>query len=139
MLFVCKFYFRCIVKNNLSPLSAPEITVETSPSTVRVLDIAPYNGFTLTCTASASADSVNLPLSVSWQRRPGSSGSFQSVDLSLFTTTGSEEDGYTSSLISSESMPQDSVSYRCVTTFSAAELNSSSTTTVTVAGQCVQE
>ena len=49
----------------------PTLVMETSPSIVRILDVPPYNQFTLSCTvwAEALGEKIPLPLTIDWIKR----------------------------------------------------------------------
>ena len=110
--------------------------VETTPSSIRVLDDIEYDDFSITCTASANADDTALVIEdIIWER--GVDGvNFQPVPVSSYTTSGNEDDGYVSILEGSESITSSSVQYQCIASVNTAnDLSSSSTSTVTVSGQ----
>ena len=97
------------------------LTVETSPSIVRILDVPPYNQFTLSCTvwAEAQGERVPLPLTIDWIKRVESGSNVR------FTPLVSEEphlspdpaDGYHSILRGSETSSAGSTRYRCRASF----------------------
>ena len=74
--------------------------VQTSLSPLRVLDVAPYNQFTVTCTARAELNGETIPLEITieWRRNfiP-----LSSTDP-IYMTTGSPESGYQSILSTTE-------------------------------------
>ena len=88
--------------------------VETSPPSLQVPDVSPYNQVTVTCTASAEVggETVPLALAVEWTRQSGSDGA-SSVPSTEYETTGSPEDGYQSTLTASETDTENTISYRC--------------------------
>ena len=95
--------------------------METSPSIVRILDVPPYNQFTLSCTvwAEARGERVPLPLVIDWIKRVESGSNIR------FTPMISEEphlspdpaDGYHSILRGSETSSAGSTRYRCRASF----------------------
>ena len=104
-------------KNTLLP-AAPSLVVQTSPSLIRILNVSPYNQFTVTCTASAEVNGQRVPLemTIEWVRRsePSSgAASFTDVFSTDYETTGSPEGGYQSILTTSETDTENTISYRC--------------------------
>ena len=92
--------------------------VQTSPSSIRILNVPPYNQFNVTCTASAEVNSQRVPLeiTVGWKRRSQSSdgaAAFSDVPSTDYETTGSPEDGYQSILTTTETDTESTISYRC--------------------------
>ena len=93
--------------------------VQTTPSSIRILDVAPHNHFTVTCTATAVVEGNTVPLemAVEWRRRsqpPVGSTSFTDVPSDQYVTSGSPENGYQSVLTTSETDTENIISYRCV-------------------------
>ena len=87
--------------------------VRTSPSSVCVLDVAPYNQFTVTCTARAEFNGEVIPYSmtIDWIRREQPDGGaviFKDVDPTQYETTD-----YQSILTTTENDTQNIISYRC--------------------------
>ena len=74
----------------------------------------PYNQFTVTCTARAEVggETVPLEMTVDWIRRAGRY-SFSDVPSTEYETTGSPEDGYRSTLNTTETDTRNMISYRC--------------------------
>ena len=74
--------------------------VQTSLSPLRVLDVAPYNQFTVTCTARAELNGVAIPfdITIEWRRN------FVPLSSSdpIYMTTESPESGYQSILSTTE-------------------------------------
>ena len=102
----------------LTPPPAPSMVVESSPSSVRILNVSPYNQFTVTCTARAEVEGETVPLemTVDWVRRAQpSSGyaAFLDVPSTEYETTGSPEDGYQSTLTTTETDMENTIKYRC--------------------------
>ena len=92
--------------------------VQTSPSSIRILNVSPYNQFIVTCTASAEVNGQTVPLemTIRWQRRSqplGGAASFSAVTSTDYETTGSPEDGYQSILTTTETDTVNTISYRC--------------------------
>ena len=85
--------------------------VQTSPSSVRVLDVAPYNQFTVTCTARAELNGEAIPfdITIEWGRNfiPLSSSD------PIYMTTGSPESGY-QSILSTTEMNSMNIIYSCI-------------------------
>ena len=78
----------------------------------------PYNQFTVTCTARAEVGGETVPLgmTVDWLRRAESSSgsvSFSNVTSTEYETTGSPEDGYRSTLNTTETDTENTITYRC--------------------------
>ena len=98
----------------LTPPLAPSVVVESSPSSVRILNVPPYNQFTVTCTARAEVggETVPLEMTVDWVRRAGPD-SFSDVSSTEYETTGSPEDGYQSTLTTTETDTENTITYRC--------------------------
>ena len=102
----------------LTPPTAPSMVVESSPSSVRILNVSPYNQFTVTCTARAEVgeETVPLEMTVDWLRRaqPSSGGAtFSYVPSTEYETAGSPEDGYQSTLNTTEIDTRNMIRYRC--------------------------
>ena len=98
--------------------AAPSLVVQTSPSSIRILNVSPYNQFTVTCTASAEVNGQRVPLemTIEWRRRsePSSgAASFSNVPSTDYETTGSPEDGYQSNLTTTETDTVNTISYCC--------------------------
>ena len=129
----------------LTPPTAPSVVVESSPSSVRILNVSPYNQFTVTCTARAEVEGETVPLeiTVDWLRRTqprSGAATFSDVPSTEYETTGSPEDGYQSTLTTTETDTENMITYRCR---AALVVNSSvqgiTDTTLNVVGnnQCV--
>jgi len=104
-------------KTTLLP-AVPSLVVQTSPSSIHILNVSPYNQFTVTCTASAEVNGQRVPLEMTmdWKRRsePSSgAASFSDVPSTDYETTGSPEDGYQSILTTTENDTESTISYRC--------------------------
>ena len=92
--------------------------VQTSLSSLRVLDVSPYNQFTVTCTASAEFNGEVIPYSmtIDWIRRKQTDGgavTFEDVDPTQYETTVLPDHGYQSVLTTTETDTQNMISYRC--------------------------
>ena len=87
--------------------------VQTSPSPLRVLDVAPYNQFTVTCTARVELNGETIPLEITieWRRKFVLLSS--SDPIYNIMTTGSPESGYQSILRTTETDTQNTVIYQC--------------------------
>ena len=85
--------------------------VQTSLSPLRVLDVAPYNQFTVTCTARAEFNGETIPLEITieWRRSFVLLSSFDPI----YMTTGSPESGYQSILSTTETDTQNPF-YSCL-------------------------
>ena len=111
----------------------PTVEVTTNPPSLRILDHQDYDNFSITCTASASAQNTLLDLEeVGWERRAGDSGSFLPVPTSSYTTTNINS-VYMSVLRGSETDTSATIYFRCTATISGVE--GSSSTSVTVSGK----
>ena len=86
--------------------------VQTSLSPLRVLDVAPYNQFTVTCTARTEFNGVAIPLEITieWERNDILLSSSDPMHM----TTGSPESGYQSILSTTETDTQNTVIYQCI-------------------------
>ena len=119
--------------------------VQTSPS-VRILDVAPYNQFTVTCTARAELNGESLPYSmtIEWIRRKQTDGgevTFEDVDPTQYETTVLPDHSYQSILTTTESDTQNMIIYRCrarLTDEGGNDINitGTATTDVEVQGMC---
>ena len=91
--------------------TAPRLVVQTSLSPLRVLDVAPYNQFTVTCTARAEFNGETIPLEITieWRRK------FVPLSSSdpIYMTTGSPESGY-QSILSTTEMNAMNIIYSCL-------------------------
>ena len=87
---------------------------ESSPSSVHIFGVHPYNHFTVTCNASTEVEGETVPLemTVDWVRRAGPD-SFSNVPYTDYVTTGSPEDGYQSTLTTTETETRKEIYYRC--------------------------
>ena len=102
----------------LIPPPAPSMVVGSSPSSVRILNVPPYNQFTVTCTARAEVEGETVPLemTVDWLRRTqprSGAATFSDVPSTEYETTGSPEDGYQSTLNTTETDTENMIRYRC--------------------------
>ena len=52
----------CSLSKNTLLHAAPSLVVQTSPSSIRILNVSPYNQLTVTCTASTEANGQRVPL-----------------------------------------------------------------------------
>ena len=86
--------------------------VQTSLSPLRVLDVAPYNQFTVTCTARAELNGETIPLEIAIEWRKN--GILLSSSDPMYMTTGSPESGYQSILSTTETDTQNRVLYQCI-------------------------
>ena len=116
--------------------TAPRLVVQTSPSSVRVLDVSPYNQFTVTCTARAefNGEAVPLELTIEWRRN------FIPLSLSdpIYMTTGSPESGYQSILSTTETDTQNTVIYQCLARLAVDSLiRGQDNTYIQVQGVCI--
>ena len=94
------------------------VVVQISPSSVRILDVAPYNQFTVTCTARAEVNREVVPcnLTIAWIRRKEKEPSkvtFEDVDTMQYETTVLPDNGYKSILATTENDTQNIIGYRC--------------------------
>ena len=92
--------------------------VQTSLSSLRVLDVAPYNQFTVTCTARAEFNGEIIPYSmtITWIRRKQTDGgavTFEDVDPTQYETTVLSDHSYQSILTTTETDTQNMIIYRC--------------------------
>ena len=118
--------------------------VQTSLSPLRVLDVAPYNQFTVTCTARAELNGEVVPYSmtINWigrEQTDGGAVTFEDVDPTQYETTVLPDHGYQSILTTTETDTQNMISYRCrarLTDERGNDINSprSATTDVEVQG-----
>ena len=116
--------------------------VQISPSSVRVLDVAPYNRFTVTCTARAELNGEVIPYSmtIEWIRREQPDGGavmFEDVDPTQYETTMLPDHGYQSILTTTETDTQNMISYRCKGKFNIDKaVVGQDSTNVNVQGMC---
>ena len=108
----------CSLSKNTLLHAAPSLVVQASPSSIRILNVPPYNQFTVTCTASAEVNGQRVPLemTIGWiHRSESSSGAalFSNVPSTDYVTTGSPEDGYQSILTTTETDTENTTTYRC--------------------------
>ena len=112
----CSEIFYCICC--YFSLPAPTLVVQTTPSSLHILDVSPYNQFTVFCSARAELEGETVPLTIimDWRVRkdkPSSPSSFSAVPSTRYRTTGSPEDGYLSILNTTETDTVNTTSYRC--------------------------
>ena len=124
--------------------------VHTSPSSVRVLDVAPYNQFTVTCSARTELNGEGIRYSMTilyWLRRKQTDGgavTFEDVDPTQYETTVLPDHGYQSILTTTETDTQNMISYRCrprLTDEGGNDINdldimTTATTDIEVQGMC---
>ena len=122
--------------------AVPILVVDTS---VCVLNVPPYNQFTVTCTARAEIDGETVPLEITirWTRISVSqSGSMNASQISSteYTNTaiGSPNRGYQSILTTTETDIDHTIAYRCRARLldDSANIRQTSNITVTVQGNC---
>ena len=115
-----------------------------SPLRVRVLDVAPYNQFTVTCTARAELNGEVVPynMTIDWVRRKQTDGdavTFEDVDPIQYETTVMPDHGYQSILTTTETDTQNMTSYRCRTRLTdegGNDIMRAATVYVKVKGMC---
>ena len=112
----CSEMFYCICC--YFSLPAPTLVVQTAPSSLHILDVSPYNQFTVSCSARAELEGETVPLTISmdWivrKQKPSSLFRFSAVPYTRYRTTGSPEDGYLSILNTTETDTVNTISYRC--------------------------
>ena len=102
---------------------APTLVVQTIPSSLHILDMSPYNQFTVSCSARADLGVETLPplfiIFINWivrKETPASFVSFSAVPSTRYRTTGSHEDGYLSILNTTETDTVNTTIYRCKAT-----------------------
>ena len=93
--------------------------MQTTPSSLHILDVSPYNQFTVSCSARAELEGETVPLTITveWivrKQKPSSLFSFSAVPSTRYRTTGSPEDGYLSILNTTEIDTVNTVSYQCI-------------------------
>ena len=116
--------------------------VQTSPSSIRILDVAPYNQFTLTCTARAQINEVVIPynMTIDWIRREqtdGGTAGFEDVDPTQYETTVIPDHGYLSILTTTETDTQNMIIYRCRAQLTDdLDITRTANTDVDVQGMC---
>ena len=89
--------------------------VQTSPTS---LEVAPYDQFTVTCTARAEFNGEGIPysMSIEWIRRNETDGgavTFEDVDPTQYETTVLPDNGYQSILTTTETDTGNMIRYRC--------------------------
>ena len=112
----CSEIFYCICC--YFSLPAPTLVVQTTPSSLRILDVYPYNQFTVSCSARAELEGETVPLTITmdWivrKQMPFSPSSFSAVPSTRYRTTGSPGDGYLSILNTTETDIVSTISYHC--------------------------
>ena len=98
--------------------------MQTTPSSLHILDVSPYNQFTVSCSARAELEGATVPATINmdWSVRkdkPSSLSSFSAVSSTRYRTTGSPEDGYLSILNTTETDTVNTISYHCRATLVA--------------------
>ena len=101
--------------------TAPTLVVQTSLSPLRVLDVCPYNQFTVTCTARAELNGEGIPYSmtIEWLRKKQTEskmtvdGGAEAVDPTQYETTVLPDNGYQSILTTTETDTENTIRYRC--------------------------
>ena len=117
--------------------------MQTTPSSLRILDVYPYNQFTVTCTARAELEGEAVPLNiiVEWivRKQTPSSGDISYYPPSTeYRTTGSPQNGYLSTINTTETDTVNTIRYRCRAIFSTKIIRMIKDTTVKVVGMlCV--
>ena len=99
----------------------PTLVVQTSPSSLRILDVSPYNHFTVSCAARAELEGDTVPLTIimDWivrKQKRSLLPSFSAVPSTRYRTSGSPEDGYHSIFNTTETDTVNTISYRCKAT-----------------------
>ena len=92
--------------------------MQTTPSSLHILDVSPYNQFTVYCSARAELEGETVPLTITmdWiarKQEPSSPTSFSAVPSTRYRTTGSPGDGYISILNTTETDTVNTISYQC--------------------------
>ena len=92
--------------------------MQTTPSSLHILDVSPYNQFTVSCSARAELEGETVPLTITmdWIARkqmPSSPASFHIIPSNKYRTTGSPEVSYISILNTTETDTVNTISYRC--------------------------
>ena len=121
----------------------PTLSVNLPAITTRVLDIPPYNSFSLTCTATSSFSGIDRAIltTFSWERRIGS-GTNEMIENSTNGVTITDSDLYQATSTSTLQMNTTTAEehmYICssslVVTPAMDEVTGSAQQTVTVVGQ----
>ena len=110
--------------------SALGLVVQVQPTTVSVLDPAPYNTFSIVCTAAVPT-SVTAAKQFVW--RVGSTNLTSGAGVSI--TTLDLSNGTSTSVLTTNASAPGSFPYTCEVTVSSSQ--SSATATVTVNGRCL--
>ena len=115
----CSEIFYCICC--YFSLPAPTLVVQTTPSSLHILDVSPYNQFTVSCSARAELEGETVPLTITvdWivrKQKPSSPSSFFAVPSTRYRTIGSPEDGYLSILNTTETDTASTITYQCKAT-----------------------
>ena len=116
--------------------------MQTTPSSLYVLDVNPYKQITVTCTARAELEGEAVPLNfiVDWivrKQTPSSVVTFHYPSSTKYKTTGSPQNGYLSTINTIETDTVSKISYRCRAVFSQ-NIRMTKDTTVKVVGMlCV--
>ena len=110
------------------------LIVQTEPSTVTVLDAAPYNTFSIVCTASVPAN-VTTTKSFVWRRGPSGTGTVLTSSEGTSITTLNLGSATSTSVLTTNASSPGSFVYTCdVTVLSSL---SSAATTVVVNGMSI--
>ena len=122
--------------------------VQTSLSSVHILDVAPYNHFTVTCTARAELNGGVVPynMTIDWKKRkqPHSGTkdetTLEVVNSAQYETTVLPDHGYQSILTTTETDTQNMIRYRCIAQLKDGGndviITRQATTDVEVQGMC---
>ena len=103
--------------------------VQISLSPLRVLDVAPYNQFTVTCTARAEFNGEVIPYSmtINWGRREQpdcNAADFEYVYPAQYEITVIADHSYQSTLTTTETDTQNMITYRCIAQLTDEERHS---------------
>ena len=120
----------CFVKC-ICPLTELGLTVQTEPSTVSVLDAAPYNTFSIVCTASVPTN-VTATKSFVWRRGSSGTGSVLTSNNNTRITTLNPTNATSTSVLTTNVSSAGTHLYTCDVNVSSSL--SSATTTAIVNG-----
>ena len=109
--------------------------MQTEPSTVAVLDTAPYNGFNIVCTASAPV-SVTVTKSFVWRMGSSRTGTLITPGNGTSIITLNSGSATSTSVLSTRASITGSFIYTCDVTV-LSSLSSASTTVVVNGNSCV--
>lgn len=111
------------------------LVVQTEPSTLTVLDVAPYNAFSIVCTASVPVN-VTVTKSFVWRRGSSRTGTIITPGRGTSITTLNSDNATSTSILTTNASTAGSHLYTCDVTV-LSSLSSASTTVVVNGNSCI--